>query len=379
MLAGGVRAVALVGGAGVAVGGAGRAGGLLGVRGAIRPGAGAELRDVAFPGGAAARRAGRREGIGGAGGGRAVTGLCEVARAGSRPAHGAGVPRRVTAGGARAVAHVEGAGVAVVGAGRARGLARVGGAGVADAGAGLREIAVAGRGPADRRGGQERAARGAAGAAVALLAGIDDPVAAAAGAAVPAADAATVERLAAVRQAVTAARRLRHGDAEIYGLAPLAGRDVRVALNTMIAHAAGRVHEAARDDEVDRRSPGRARELGRPDADDQAVARGRILVEREHSGLHSRRVLKRQADAVVPVVLARAVHPDTGQLNDVCVRALRGAEQRDVVVNGPRRVREREQESHDGGECTGQGGGAGRSHGLSHVPYVLHLAQLGSP
>src|SRR5207249_2957410 len=190
--------VALIQRARVAVVGAGCSSRADGVGGTGRAVPGAEIGDVTDPGRCPTHDAGRCEAVRRARRPRAVAARGEVARAGGRPAHGAGVPRRVTAGGARAVAHVEGAGVAVVGAGRGRGLARVGGAGVADAGAGLREIAVAGRGPADRRGGQERAARGAAGAAVALLSGIDDPVAAAAGAAVPAADAAPVERLAAV-------------------------------------------------------------------------------------------------------------------------------------------------------------------------------------
>src|SRR5439155_356727 len=303
ILTGEARAVALIQRARVAVVGACRSSRPHQVGGTGRAVPGAELRAVAGPGRCPTLEAGRREAVRRTRRARTVAVLGEVADAGRRAAQGPGVPGRVLAGCVRAVALVEGAGVAVNGAGGAR------------AGAGSHEIAWAARWPADRRGGQERAARGAAGAAVALLSGIDDPVAAAAGAAVPAADAAPVERLAAVRQVVAAARRLRHGNTQVDGAAAAAVRDVRVALDPPVAHAAVRVHQGARDDEVDRRRPGRARELGRPDADDQAVARGRILVDREHSGLHSRRVLKRQVDAVVPGERVRAVHPDTHELD----------------------------------------------------------------
>src|SRR5206468_1496897 len=109
------------------------------------------------------RRAGRPErllGVGRARGARARAGLSGVALARGRAAGGARVARRVLAGGARAVALIEGARVAIVRAGRAgvasgmrarraRAAAHVGGAGVAVVGAGgaprLAEVGGAGR------------------------------------------------------------------------------------------------------------------------------------------------------------------------------------------------------------------------------------------
>src|SRR5205823_9177771 len=95
-------AVALIDGARVAVVGAGRARSERRVRGAIRPGARADLRGVAFSGGATAQGTGRREGIGGARGGRAVADLRNVARACGPAGYGGGLPGAVAADGARA-------------------------------------------------------------------------------------------------------------------------------------------------------------------------------------------------------------------------------------------------------------------------------------
>src|SRR5439155_1600979 len=213
MLAGDGGAVAAVQRARLAVVGASRARRLHGVGRTDRAVSGAELGAVTDPGRRPALGGGRCEAIRRARRARTVAALGNVAGAGGPAAYCAGVPRRMPADRARAVAHVAGTDVAVVGARGARRLARVDGTGGAGAGAGLGDITFAGRKPADRRGGKERAGRGAAGAAVALLSGIDDPVAAAAGAAVAPTDAALVERLAAVRQMVTAARRLSHGNA----------------------------------------------------------------------------------------------------------------------------------------------------------------------
>src|SRR5207245_11542479 len=95
VLAGVVRAVALVEGARVAVGGAGRP---------------TRLLDV-----------------GGAGGARARAGVSEVTLRRRRAAHRTRVARRVLAVDARAVALVQGAGVALVGTGRPARLPTVGG------------------------------------------------------------------------------------------------------------------------------------------------------------------------------------------------------------------------------------------------------------
>src|SRR5439155_271307 len=110
VLTGHVGAIALVQGAGVGVRRTGGRRRLLGVRRAGGAGAGAALGDVAL-----ARR---------------------------RAAHRARVPRRVLAGGVRAVAGIRGADVAVVGARgpvRLEGVGRAGGAG---AGAGLGHVAL---------------------------------------------------------------------------------------------------------------------------------------------------------------------------------------------------------------------------------------------
>src|SRR5207249_10170667 len=101
--------------------------------------------DVAVVG---ARGPVRLEGVGRAGRAPAGAALGDVALARRRAAHRARVPRRVLAGGVRAVAGIRGADVAVVGARgpvRLEGVGRAGGAG---AGAGLDHVALAGCGPA---------------------------------------------------------------------------------------------------------------------------------------------------------------------------------------------------------------------------------------
>src|SRR5205823_2851894 len=149
MLAAGARAVAGIGGAGVAVvraRGARVAGRVLaGVAGAValvqRAGIGV--------GGAGGR--GRLLGVSWTGGARPGAGLRDVALARTRTADRGRVARRVLAVGAGAVALVEGAGVAVVGTGRPARLPRtVGGTRRARAGAGLGEIAFPGGGAAGR-------------------------------------------------------------------------------------------------------------------------------------------------------------------------------------------------------------------------------------
>src|SRR5207249_4212210 len=109
--------------------------------------AGPVLAGVARGAGVAvvARRAVRLGGVGWAGGARAVAGLGHVARPRRRPTHRAGVPRRMLAGIARAVAGVGRARVAVVGAGRPVRLLRIRRARGARARAGLRHVAGAGR------------------------------------------------------------------------------------------------------------------------------------------------------------------------------------------------------------------------------------------
>src|SRR5438874_631759 len=88
--------------------------------------AGTVLGHVADARRGAAFGAGGQEEVGRTGRARAGAGLGHVARPGCGAAHGARVPRRVLAGGARAVAHVEGAGVGV---GRAGGAGRLHGVG----------------------------------------------------------------------------------------------------------------------------------------------------------------------------------------------------------------------------------------------------------
>jgi len=155
MRAGRARAAAHVGGAGVAVVGAGRA---------------ARLEDV--------RRAN---------GARAVAAFRQVALARRRAAHRARVPGRVRAGGRAggAVAHVGGADVAIIRAGRPRRLDGVGRTRRAGARAAVGQVALVGRRAADR-GARREAARGRAARArravrrplVAVLARVDDAVAA---------------------------------------------------------------------------------------------------------------------------------------------------------------------------------------------------------
>src|SRR5438067_13535200 len=156
MLAAGVGAVAGVRGAGVAVVRAGRArvprGVLAGVVGAVALVEGAR---VAVGG---AGRPTRLLAVGRAGGARAGAGLGEVTFGRGRAADRARVARRVLAVDARAVALVQGAGVAIVGTGRPARLPRtVGGTRRARAGAGLGEIAFAGGGAAGVRATRESA------------------------------------------------------------------------------------------------------------------------------------------------------------------------------------------------------------------------------
>src|SRR5207247_7793183 len=108
MLAAGTRAVACIGGAGIAVvcaRGARVAGRVLaGVAGAVALVEGAGVAVVG------AGRPGRQFRVGRAGGARACAGLPRVAFVCGRSTHGARVARRVLAGGAGAVALVQGAG-----------------------------------------------------------------------------------------------------------------------------------------------------------------------------------------------------------------------------------------------------------------------------
>src|SRR5207244_9736565 len=175
VLACGARAVTLVDRAGVAVVRARGCGGLGGVGRAARAAAGAELGDVTLACGGAALGRDRREGVDRAGDACPVTGLGRVARTSRGPAHRAlrsprvdravragagaglgriadsgrrsadraGVPRRVLALHAEAVADVGGAWVGVVRAGGAGGLVSVRRALRAVAGAGLRDVALA--------------------------------------------------------------------------------------------------------------------------------------------------------------------------------------------------------------------------------------------
>src|SRR5205823_1816122 len=200
MLAGSARAVAGIGGAGIAVVQAGgthvasgmrarraRAAAQVGGAGValVRAGRGARLEDVGRTGGAgagtslgrvtlarprAAHRACGQEAVGRAGRARAVA-LVQGAGVAVVRAGGARVAHRVLAGVAGAIALVQGAGVAVRTAGRPARLLDVGGgAGGTGAGAVLGKITLAGGGAADRT----RVARGvlAGGAgAVALVQG----------------------------------------------------------------------------------------------------------------------------------------------------------------------------------------------------------------
>src|SRR5206468_853312 len=180
VLAGHVRAVALIEGARVGVRRAGGPRRLLGVRRAGGAGPRAALGDIAFArrraahgaavprrvlaghvgaialvqgAGVGVRRTGGRRrllGVRRAGGADTVAGLRQVAFARRRAAHRAGVPRRVRAGRAAAVADVARADVAVVGARCPVRLEGVGRAGGARAGAALGDVALARRRPAHR-------------------------------------------------------------------------------------------------------------------------------------------------------------------------------------------------------------------------------------
>src|SRR5205823_2099397 len=182
------RAAAHVGGAGIAVVRTGRAVRLENVAGTGGAASGAALGNVTFASGrsthgarvarrvlagvvgavalvegarVAVRGAGRPTrllDVGGAGGARARAGLGEVTLRRRRAADRARVAHRVLAVDARAVALVQGAGVAVVGTGRPARLPRtVGGTRRARAGAGLGEIAFAGGGAAGVRATRESA------------------------------------------------------------------------------------------------------------------------------------------------------------------------------------------------------------------------------
>src|SRR5438552_13206130 len=113
VLSGRARPVALVRGAGIAVGSACRPRGLRGVGRAGGTVAGAVLREVAFAGRGAAHGGRRLEAVRGTGGARARARLCDVATPGGRAAHRPRVPGRVLAGHARPVALIERARVAV--------------------------------------------------------------------------------------------------------------------------------------------------------------------------------------------------------------------------------------------------------------------------
>src|SRR5438067_1157804 len=156
MLAAGVGAVAGIRGAGVALVRARRTR----VPGRMRA---RRARAAAHVGGAGIAvvrtgRAVRLENVAGTGGAASGAALGNVTFGGRRAADRARVARRVLAVDARAVALVQGAGVAVVGTGRPARLPRtVGGTRRARAGAGLGEIAFAGGGAAGVRATRESA------------------------------------------------------------------------------------------------------------------------------------------------------------------------------------------------------------------------------
>src|SRR5439155_446881 len=152
MLAGVARAVALVHSARVGVARARRSRGTLVVRRAVRSGPGAVLRRVALPRRSTALDEGRQEAVRRAGRARSRACLDVVAGARRRPADRAGVAGRVLAGVARAVALVEAARVAVARARRPGRLLGVGRAHRARAGARLARVALARRRTADRSG-----------------------------------------------------------------------------------------------------------------------------------------------------------------------------------------------------------------------------------
>src|SRR5437899_5047057 len=164
------RAAAHVGGAGVAVVRAGRGARLEEVGRTGGAGAGTSLGHVTLVGCRGAHRARGQEAVGRAGRARARAGLGDVARTRYRATRRARVPRRVLAGVARTVALIQGAGVGVGGAGRPERLLDVGGAGGARAGAGVGKITLPGGHAAGRARVARRVLAGGAGA-VALVQG----------------------------------------------------------------------------------------------------------------------------------------------------------------------------------------------------------------
>src|SRR5438445_263562 len=148
VLAGVVAAVALVAAARVAVVGARRPRRNLGVGRAGGAAAGAEIGRVTLVHRLAAHRARRLEGVRRAHGARAGAGLVEIAEAGGGPADRPGVPRRMLAGIAAAVALVAAARVAVDGARGPRRARRICGAAGARPRAVIVEVALTRRGAA---------------------------------------------------------------------------------------------------------------------------------------------------------------------------------------------------------------------------------------
>src|SRR5205823_706203 len=136
---------------------------------------GAVLRRVALTARRAADRGRRLEGIGRARAAGPGAELVEVAVARRGAADGAGIPGRVLAGIARAVARVGRARVAVVGAQRPARLLHVGSARLArQSAAALRDVALAGRRPADDADRQEHVGRARGADARTHLVGIAD-------------------------------------------------------------------------------------------------------------------------------------------------------------------------------------------------------------
>src|SRR5207249_3950650 len=154
VLAGVARPVARVGRAGVAVVGAGRAVGLLGVGGARRAAAGAEVVQVAFPHRGAAEGGRGLERIGRARRARAGAGLRNVADARGAPTGTASVARVVDAQrrGDAAITLIGRARVPIVGARGPRALDRVGGTSGAVPRTVFREVALVHRRATRERG-----------------------------------------------------------------------------------------------------------------------------------------------------------------------------------------------------------------------------------
>src|SRR5207249_3239480 len=169
VLTGVVRAVALVATARVTVVRAGSACRPLDILGAAGIATRAELRRIALARRGATDDVGRLEGVRRTDGARSRAGLDQVAVPGCGAADRAGVPRRVLAVVARAVAHVAAARVAVVGAGRSVDLLGVGRAVRSVARAELAQVALAGRRAADGARRPERIRRAAAARAGAEL------------------------------------------------------------------------------------------------------------------------------------------------------------------------------------------------------------------